>query len=503
MIRDFTEDAKNTLYDQIDSVAPQGAVGTTADFFGDLGYEVQSWLGQLCIDNYIDHVDDYHNRILDKNNTSKQQIDEIFTDVSAVEADYEGRLKLLSAYLANYTSYFERLGRMIEPWKIPFLQGASSRLQESIGNRADMILDLLMLGQMVAVDDDMRLLLEQRLEEMTADRYSGKADISKMEGDEIKKLVYLYEFLYPDTGARMDEILSSGANNTLTKEDINKIKYIAYTAPEPYRSVYLGYVGSYEIGSFGGRVIISKVESNNYNKYMDRVYFVDALTAFSEDPRGQYTIWFHESGHATDSNAQKGLDFYCMNFSTYSEAMGMETTLQDAIYYDVYNDIEEKIRLVAGEDDDVDVDKILDSFRYGGDEGILSGRELEIRDNVIAIYSAGGADDLTGTVNEAASDVYGGVTNLVIDVGYGHRPVREKGETDEEYQKKIDHYRYWYDIFGNATYSQSKELFAEYFSYYMTGNEAAIESMRNHFPAASEVMDEMVAAMAEDLEEAS
>lgn len=37
----------------------------------------------------------------------------------------------------------------------------------------------------------------------------------------------------------------------------------------------------------------------------------------------------------------------------------------------------------------------------------------------------------------------------------------------------------------------------------MTGNEAAIESMRNHLPAACEVLDEMVETMAEELEETS
>lgn len=116
--------------------------------------------------------------------------------------------------------------------------------------------------------------------------------------------------------------------------------------------------------------------------------------------------------------------------------------------------------MVAGENE-VDVDKILDTFRYGVDDVKLTETEEFVRSQIIKMYSTGGADELTGTVNEAASDIYGGVTNLAIDAGYGHRPVREDGETDEEYQKKIDHYKYWYDMFGNATYNQSKELFAE------------------------------------------
>ena len=45
--------------------------------------------------------------------------------------------------------------------------------------------------------------------------------------------------------------------------------------------------------------------------------------------------------------------------------------------------------------------------------------------------------------------------------GYGHRPNAAKGET-------IEDYTYWYDKSGKQTYAQSRELWAEYFSYCMT-----------------------------------
>jgi hypothetical protein len=127
--------------------------------------------------------------------------------------------------------------------------------------------------------------------------------------------------------------------------------------------------------------------------------------------------------------------------------------------------------------------------------------ELKIRESVINEYGKG-IDNLSAVVNEATSDIYGGVTNLTIDYGYGHRPDKDSGEkkTDESYQKKIEEYRYWYDAKGNATGAQSKELFAEYFSYYMTGNDGAIESMREHFPQASIVLDEMLDEMSKEIE---
>jgi len=77
--------------------------------------------------------------------------------------------------------------------------------------------------------------------------------------------------------------------------------------------------------------------------------------------------------------------------------------------------------------------------------------------------------------------------------GYGHRPNAAKGET-------IEDYTYWYDKSGKQTYAQSRELWAEYFSYCMTGNEEALESLREHFPEASKVLDSIAEKIRSDIE---
>ncbi len=87
-------------------------------------------------------------------------------------------------------------------------------------------------------------------------------------------------------------------------------------------------------------------------------------------------------------------------------------------------------------------------------------------------------------------------------MGLWHRPssTDEKGNilTDEEYQEAIDHYTYWYNSKGEATFAQSRELVAEYFSYHMTGNTAALASLKDHFPQAVQVLDQMFAEMAKE-----
>ena len=135
--------------------------------------------------------------------------------------------------------------------------------------------------------------------------------------------------------------------------------------------------------------------------------------------------------------------------------------------------------------------RILDTFRFGkNDTGKLSVYELTVRNSVVRHYDS----DLAGERNEAACDVYGGVTNLEIGKnGYGHRPNAAKGET-------IEDYTYWYDKSGKQTYAQSRELWAEYFSYCMTGNEEALESLREHFPEASKVLDSIAEKIRSDIE---
>ena len=108
------------------------------------------------------------------------------------------------------------------------------------------------------------------------------------------------------------------------------------------------------------------------------------------------------------------------------------------------------------------------------DEDTLSQTEKKLLENIQQHYR----EDMAGAENEACSDVYGGVTNNIIRGDYGH---------NGEY--------YWYDRNGNATRAQSRELWAEYYSYCMTGNEEAMENLREHFPNAAKFLDEMAESM--------
>ena len=85
MIRDFSEKAKQKLEGYADDAAASSTWGKINDWFSDRGMDFRSWTGKLGIENYINDVDTYHQKIIDKNNATKKKIDTIFSNVQSVD----------------------------------------------------------------------------------------------------------------------------------------------------------------------------------------------------------------------------------------------------------------------------------------------------------------------------------------------------------------------------------------------------------------------------------
>lgn len=248
----------------------------------------------------------------------------------------------------------------------------------------------------------------------------------------------------------------------LDKEQVKEIKYILYSAKEPYRQLYLSELESYTIGNTSG-------EKTGYFTSRDNTINVD-MTKEESNPRGAYTTFFHESGHAIDYNYEDDGSFYSQ---TYRNEKG--ESLQEVIFSDVRNDVEET---VAKYTSDKQMQENLTEYIMSAgkmDSRTLSKTENMLLGNIQSYYSK----EMKGALNEAGSDVYGGVTGNIIHGSYGHW----SGS-------------YWYDRNGNATFAQSRELWAEYYSYQVTGNEEAMENLRERFPKAGEFLDEMAESMA-------
>ena len=121
------------------------------------------------------------------------------------------------------------------------------------------------------------------------------------------------------------------------------------------------------------------------------------------------------------------------------------------------------------------------AYTYGGDEN-LDQVLKQYRGEIVRHMNY----ELAGEVNEAASDVYGGVTNNAIIGGYGHR--KEPNEKGSDYQ-------YWYSG-RKPTNNQTSELWAEFFAAKMTHDENALVSIKEHFPNAYDAMEKMAQEMA-------
>lgn len=115
MFRDFSEDAKEQLLEYVNEVAPVTTWEKVKDCIGDMGLTVQGWLGQLNISDYVNDLDAYHKKILDKNDTSTQQIEQIFSDVTAVDAKYGAILLETVTTGTQIVKYIRDLADTIDP----------------------------------------------------------------------------------------------------------------------------------------------------------------------------------------------------------------------------------------------------------------------------------------------------------------------------------------------------------------------------------------------------
>lgn len=74
MFRDFSDAAKQKLLNYVDEVTANGTWDKVKEWFSNIEPNVQSWLGRLDIQKYVNSVECYYKKILDKNNSTKRQI---------------------------------------------------------------------------------------------------------------------------------------------------------------------------------------------------------------------------------------------------------------------------------------------------------------------------------------------------------------------------------------------------------------------------------------------
>ena len=100
--RDFSNASKQKLLGMVDDVEKEKFCDFT-DFVGDSYYKFQAWIGKLNIKNYLKDVDSYHKKVIDKNNTSKKEIEKIFANVENVDVTYQAKFSAIKSNIKDMT----------------------------------------------------------------------------------------------------------------------------------------------------------------------------------------------------------------------------------------------------------------------------------------------------------------------------------------------------------------------------------------------------------------
>lgn len=114
MYRDFSDKSKNELF-RIVSEVENEKISDFTDWLGDRWYDFESWIGVLNIKNYINDINTYHKKVIDKNNTTKNKINEIFINVHKVDDNYKNLFFKNKDILKAVLSYIKELCVTINP----------------------------------------------------------------------------------------------------------------------------------------------------------------------------------------------------------------------------------------------------------------------------------------------------------------------------------------------------------------------------------------------------
>lgn len=325
------------------------------------------------------------------------------------------------------------------------------------------------------------------------DYYEENKDFVEKDDDEKKanmeKLIEVIEYdeNNPDRAKDTDEFLTP-----LEEQDVVEIKYLMYTAEEPYRSLAMDYLDRFEIISTtkNGR-FYSSDDAMRFNVREDR-----------KNERGAYFTFFHELGHAIDyyygkdkaeehffSTIGHGFQDFFGTAPYYSEQF--ETNENTLAEY-MHEDVENRIRIefndkvtelgydnLSSEEKEIMINNISEAMIFKDSSyTFLSEEEEEIYEEIQNKLST----ELRPDQHNNASDVYGGVTlNEVVGKWGHHKP------------------SYWMTIFGNRKREPDKEGFASYYGSIMIEDgelrNQELKSNEEYLPHSKKHMDKMFESM--------
>lgn len=111
MKRDFSDEALSELIGYVKSSNNDAWY----DSIGDLWNDGLEWVGILDINNYLEDIDNYHKKIIDKNDMTVEEIKKIFSDVNGVDCEFNEKFDTLLCGIKEQTKFIESLKLIMNP----------------------------------------------------------------------------------------------------------------------------------------------------------------------------------------------------------------------------------------------------------------------------------------------------------------------------------------------------------------------------------------------------
>lgn len=244
MYRDFSEKSRNELLGLVSQVENE-KISNFTDWVGDRWYDFESWIGKLNIRNYLNNVNEYHKKVIDKNNATKSSINTIFNKVKSVDASYKDTFSIKKSQLQQWQRYINELSQIVNPRNGKFNAKAMSDAFDGILKRIS--------------NDELNSNLEKYVE---LDKTTGEYTYH---WNEIEELFTKDTYSMTDTDYQvLTFILSTMAyeNGYIDTENLEKFINCGYTTPSPVTSN--DYHTSFEILPNGQKYSYYYIQNKSY-----------------------------------------------------------------------------------------------------------------------------------------------------------------------------------------------------------------------------------------------
>ncbi len=308
--------------------------------------------------------------------------------------------------------------------------------------------------------------------------YKGNDDLALMFPYlEMEDFVLDYETNHLDEAEKVKSFFDY---QELTERDNLYIRYYIYSADYKYRNLFLNN--------------LSKIKIRDINYYKKANFTPEGYEAglnisykddFFYSIFSPYNTLFHEIGHAADYHNDKiggkkkhDIEEYEVNYINPGTGIEEKWTIRRAIEYDMFENPNNphSVRTVGNkymkEGIQGNIDNVIDGLKERNRSSIKK-EDSKLYNKVVNNI----CEDLNLAKSQSPSDIYRGLTYNGLKGDWYH---------DLEYYDKV-----WDE--NDSDYNRpTRELWAEWFSYNMTGNEEAIAVTKEYFPMATIFLEEYV-----------